>query len=437
MILDKVDIGLICLGITLLLMAIRLPIGIALIAVSFGGLASIINLRAAWGLVSTIPYSFAASWELSAVPMFLLMGYLSAKARLTSGLFVGMRILWSGVPGSLASASVGACAAFAAASGSSVATSAALARIAVPEMLKAGYDKALATGTIAAAGTLGSLIPPSILMVIYGLFTETSIRALFLAGFLPGLLTAVAFIAMITIRVKLRPEIAPRDTTVFTDEERSAAMRDLWPLPTLVLGVLGGIFAGVFTATEAGAIGATLVCMIAIIRRTFSFRMLLSAAVDSAVATSVMFVIAIGAALFVRLMGLSQLPEFLASQVLEFSDNKYVILLIISLVYLLLGMFIDSVGIMLLTLPILLPLLRAAGIDMVWFGIIAIKLLEIGLVSPPLGMNVFVVRTALGKLVDLPTIFRGAAWFMLTDLVVLLILIAFPIISLALPNLMM
>ena len=433
---SKTDIGLICLVVTLVLMAIRLPIGIALIAVSLGGIAAITNLQAAWGIISTIPYNFVATWELSAVPMFLMMGYIAARCQITSGLFQAMRITLNRVPGSLASASVAACALFAAASGSSVATSAALARIAVPEMIKAGYEKALATGSIAAAGTLGSLIPPSILMVIYGLFTDTSIGALFMAGFLPGILTAIAFIIMITIRVKIWPEIAPKDNRTFTREERAAAFRDIWPLPTLVVGVLGSIFTGICTPTEAGAVGSSLVIVIAAIRRTISFKLVLTAAIDAAVATSVMFIIAVGAAMFVRLMGLSQLPEFLAGLVLSVSHNQYVVLLMISLVYILLGMFIDSTGIMLLTLPFILPLLRELNIDMVWFGILTIKLLEIGLVSPPVGLNVYVVKTALGDEVDLPTVFRGAAWFMFTDILVLAILIAFPIISLWLPGLM-
>ncbi|REF73345.1 tripartite ATP-independent transporter DctM subunit [Paracoccus versutus] len=434
MMIEKVDIGLISIGLTLLLMALRLPIGIALIGVSIGGIATVLNFRAAWSIANSIPYSFVASWELSAVPMFLLMGYLAARAELTTGLFVSMRILLNRIPGSLASASVAASALFAAASGSSVATSAALARIAVPEMLKAKYDKALATGCIAAAGTLGSLIPPSILMVIYGLFTDTSIGALFLAGVIPGVLTAFAFALMITIRVRLRPDIAPKSDVIFTREEKLAAFRDIWPLPMIIVGVLGGLFAGAFTPTEAGAVGAMLVCLISAVRRTLTFRMLLEAAKDAAVSTTVMFVIAMGAAMYIRLMGLTGVPDFLADQMLTLTDNTFLILLLISLIFIFLGMFIDSIGIMLLTLPVVMPLLQELGIDMIWFGIITIKLLEIGLITPPVGLNVYVVKSALGDKVKLTTVFRGAAWFLFADLLVLLLLILFPIISLWLPG---
>ncbi len=433
---DRVDIGLISLAVTLLLIAIRMPIGIALAGVSFVGIGVLTSWKAAWGIVSAIPYNFIATWEFSAVPMFLLMGYIAARSGITGGLFQGMRIMLARVPGSLASASVAASALFAAASGSSVATSAALSRIAVPEMLKAGYEKGLATGTVAVAGTLGSLIPPSILMVIYGVFTGTPIGELFMAGFIPGILSAIAFIVMITIRVTLKPSLAPRVDTHFTSEEKRAALKDIWPLPTLILGVLGGIFAGVFTPTEAGAVGALLAIAVAAARRSLSLPMLWEAIIDAAVATSVMFIIAMGAAMFTRLMGLSQVPAFIADQVLTISDNKYVVILIIAAIYLFLGMFIDSIGIILLTLPILMPLLTELDVNMIWFGIITIKLLEIGLVTPPVGLNVYVIKTSLGNLVDLPSIFRGCTWFIVTDLVMLLILVAFPAISLFLPGLM-
>ncbi|MBJ6128129.1 TRAP transporter large permease [Microvirga splendida] len=435
--LERVEVGFLCIAITLVLIAIRMPIGIALAGVSFVGIGFLTNMRAAWGIVSAIPYNFVATWEFSAVPMFLMMGYIAARSGVTKGLFQSMQILLARVPGSLASASVAASAMFAAASGSSVATSAALSRIAVPEMLRAGYEKGLATGTVAAAGTLGSLIPPSILMVIYGVFTGTSIGALFMAGFIPGVLTAVAFITMITIRVLLNPKLAPRGQVEFSAEERQTALRTVWPLPTLIIGVLGGIFAGVFTPTEAGAVGALFAIVIAAFYRSLSLKMLWGAVIDAAIATSVMFIIAVGAAMFVRLMGLSQVPAFVADMVLNMSDNKYVVLMMISVIFIFLGMFIDSIGIMLLTLPILMPLLQRLEIDMIWFGIITIKLLEIGLITPPVGLNVYVIKTSLGGMVDLPSIFRGASWFILTDIIVLLILIAFPTISLLLPSLML
>lgn len=433
---DRLDMGLISVGVALVLMMIRVPIGLSLISVSFFGIAAIAGWRAAWGVMSSIPYSFIAAWELSAVPMFLLMGYVAARAGITNGLFNAMRMLFSWVPGSLAVASVGAAALFSAASGSSPATSAALARIAVPEMIKAKYEKGLATGTIAAAGTLGSLIPPSIIMVIYGVFTNTAIGPLFVAGVIPGVLTAIAFSLMIMMRVKFKPSLAPRSKVNLTEEERKAALMDIWPLPTLILGVLGSIMMGIASPTEAGALGALLAIVIAWQRKSLSVNMLWNSLIDAAISTSVIFFIALGAAMFQRLLGISQIPAFFSESILSISDNKYVVILLICLIYLVLGMFLESIGIMLLTLPVIMPLLSALDINLIWFGIISVKLLEIGLVTPPLGLNVYVVKSSLGRQVDLMTIFKGAGWFIATDIVVLTLLVAFPILSLWLPAFM-
>lgn len=432
----RLDIGLLSIAVTVALMVIRVPIGVAMVSVSFVGISLAVSFDAAWGMLGSIPYAFIASWELSAVPMFLMMGYIAASAGLTHGLFVAMRLLFGWLPGSLAVASVGAAALFAAACGSSPAASAALSRIAVPEMLKSGYDKALATGTIAAAGTLGSLIPPSIIMVIYGVFTNTPVGPLFMAGILPGILTAFAFSVMLIVRVMFKPSLAPRSDAVLSHAEKRAALRDLWPLPTLIMGVMGGIMMGVFSPTEAGAVGAFLAIIIGALRRSLSLPMIWQALVDTSKATAIIFFVALGAALFQRLMAVSQIPTYFSSSILAFSDNLYVALALIAVLYLVLGMFLDSIGIMLLTLPVIMPLLTTLNVDFIWFGIIVVKLLEMGLVTPPLGINVFVVKSSLGKLVDLQTVFRGVTWFVATDAVVLLILIAFPIISLYLPALL-
>ncbi|SMF35566.1 TRAP transporter, DctM subunit [Tistlia consotensis] len=433
---SPIEIGFLGVGAVLLLMALRLPIGIALAGVSFLGLWAVTNLTAAWGLVRAVPYEFIATWSFSAVPMFLLMGYIASHAGLTSGLFRSMRILLAGVPGGLACATVGACALFAAASGSSVATAAAMARIAVPEMIRHRYDRALATGCVAAAGTLGSLIPPSILMVLYGVFTQQSIGKLFVAGFLPGLLSAVVYMAMIVTRVSITPSLAPRAAAAAAPGELRDALREIWPLPLLILGVLGGIFTGVMTPTEAGAVGAFIAVLIAAVRGRLSRAMLRGALRDTAMGTSVIFVIAMGASMFTTFMGLTRLPTTVAEAMLSVGDDPLLLVVMIGVIFVILGMFIDSIGLMLLTLPIMMPLLDRAGVDMIWFGILVIKLLEIGLVTPPVGLNVYVIKSALGGLVELPTVFRGAAWFIVMDLVTLALLIAFPAISLWLPSLM-
>ena len=243
---SNITIGLIGIALGLSLIALRVQIGVALGIVSFFGIASIVNLRAAWGIISSVPFNFVGDWNLTAIPMFLLMGYVASFAGLTGGLFKAMRIFLSRLPGGLAIASVGACGLMSAASGSSVAVSAAFARIATPEMLRYKYDPGLASGVIASAGTLGSLIPPSILMLLYAYVAEVSVAKCFMAGFLPGLLSMFMFTAMILIRVIHNPNLAPAVTETYTASEKFEILKQVWPLPLLILGVLVGIFLGIF-----------------------------------------------------------------------------------------------------------------------------------------------------------------------------------------------
>jgi C4-dicarboxylate transporter, DctM subunit len=433
---ERVHIGLIGIAVLLALLGLRVPIGVALALVAFVGVGIVLNWNVAFGLLSNIPYDFIGDWSLSAVPMFIFMGFIATEMRLTSTLFAAMRVFLAGLPGSLAVSSVAACAMFAAASGSSVATSASMSRIAVPAMLKLGYNPALASGTVASGGTLGSLIPPSILMVLFGIFAEVSIRQLFAAGVLPGLLTAVMFMAMIMIRVMIWPKLAPEVDRRPTMYERMVVLQQVWPLPVLVVGVLGGIYAGLFTPTEAGAVGSALAILIAVLQRRFTWPGFWRSAQQAATGTASIFIIAVGAGLFSRFMAFTGVPSFLADLLLGMGDSPLLLILQISVLYIILGMFIDSIGIMLLTLPILLPMLVAADVDLIWFGIIVIKLLEIGLVTPPVGLNVFVMKSSLGNLVELSQIFRGVMWFIAVDIVVLGLLIAFPQIALWLPSMM-
>lgn len=431
---SSLDIGFLGIAVVLVLIAIKLPIGLSLMAVSFGGICAATSFTAAWGIVRAIPFQFTANWNFSAVPMFLLMGYVAGHAGLTNGLFTSFRILLRRLPGGLAIASVGATAMFSAASGSSIATGAAMARIAVPQMLKAKYDPGLATGTIAASGSLGSLIPPSILMILYGVFTQQSISRLFVAAFIPALITIAIYMGMIALRSILNPSLSPREPSAPAPGELKAALQDFWPLPLLILGVLGGIFAGFVTPTEAGAVGAMLAVLIAMLKRTFTLGILRDALRDAAVGTSVIFIIAVGASMFTSFMGLTGLPRAVAGAMLQVGSDPVTVVVMVALLYIVLGMFIDSLGLMLLTLPILLPLVTAAQIDLVWFGIIVIKLLEIGLITPPVGLNVHVIYSALEGRVPLTKIFGGTLWFIAMDLLTLAVLVAFPALTLWLPN---
>ena len=433
---SNVAIGFLGLGAGLLLIALRIQIGVAVGIVSFFGIAVILNMKAAWGMLTAVPFNFVGDWNLTAIPMFLLMGYVASSAGLTQGLFQALRIFLSRMPGGLAIASVGACALMSAASGSSVATASSMARIATPEMLRYRYDPGLATGVVATAGTLGSLIPPSILMVLYGYYAEVSIAKLFIAGVIPGLLSAVMLSVMIVARVTVKPSLAPRVEESFTAQEKLDAIKEIWPLPVLVFGVLIGIFVGLFTPTEAGAVGAFLALVLALLRGRLTLPVLRDAVVSTLSSTAGIFMVVIGTVLLTRFMALSGVPNFIASELLTLGSSELMIILMVVVLYLLLGMFLDSIGILLLTLPIILPVARDAGIELIWFGVILIKLLEIGLITPPVGLNVYVMKGALGSLVKLQQIFAGVTWFVVAEMITLALIVAFPLLSLWLPALM-
>ncbi|ATI41281.1 C4-dicarboxylate ABC transporter [Pacificitalea manganoxidans] len=432
---SNLEIGIAGVVAALALIAIRVPIGLALGLVSIVGIGVMFNMNVAWGMISATPFDYVGQWELSAAPMFLLMGFICSSTDMTRGLFLALRLYLARLPGGLAITSVGACAFFAAASGSSVATASAMSRMAVPEMLNNGYDRGLATGTIAASGTLGSLIPPSVLLILYGVYAQVSVGQLFMAGFIPGLLSALIYMAMIVIRVKLNPSLAGNVEINPTPEERREAFRDVWPLPTLILVVLGGIFTGVFSPTEAGALGAFAAMVIAILRRKLTRAAMIEAVSQAVVSTASIFIILIGSLFFTRFLALSGFPRAFSDAILSVSTETWWILFAVTVIFLVLGMLIDSIGLLLLTLPILVPLVAEADINPVWFGIIVIKLLEIGLITPPIGLNVYMINGALNNRVTLPEIFRGITWFLAMDMLTLLILIAFPILTLWLPSL--
>ncbi|MGR3321199.1 MAG: TRAP transporter large permease [Sagittula sp.] len=430
------EIGLAGLGLLLVLIALRVPIGAALIGVSFGGIWVLVGERAAWGALKVIPYNFAASWHLSSVPMFLLMGFVCFHAGLTRGLFETARLWLSRLPGGLAIASIFGSAGFAAVTGSSVACAAAMGRIAVPEMMRARYDAGLATGTVAAAGTIGALIPPSILMILYGIIAKVPISALFVGGIGAGLLTAFAYVATIVLRVKRRPELAPKIDVEVTHAERMAALRGIAPVILLVVGVFGGLFSGLFTASEAGAVGAALALIIAVARRDLSRAALWNALTETLYTSAALFIIAIGASMLTRFVALSGAGKLIAAAIGGLVSDPILLLAGIALVYLVLGMFLEPIGAMLLTLPIFLPILEGAGIDLLWYGVLLAKFLEIGMITPPIGMNVFVIRSVAGEHASTGRIFAGVMPFLVADAVVVVLLIAFPSIILALPSLL-
>ncbi|WP_425089049.1 TRAP transporter large permease [Stappia sp.] len=421
-----IQIGLGGLALLFVLIAMRLPIGLVMIGVSFGGLYLLAGWNVAWSSLGLLPFNFAASWVLSAVPMFLLLGFLCHHAKLTEGLFRAARVWLQGLPGGLAIASVLGSAGFAAVSGSSIACSATMGRIAVPEMTKAGYDPELATGTVAVAGTIGALIPPSVIMLIFAVIAQVPVTSLFIAGITAGLLTALGYIVVIWIRVALNPALAPRGAAPLPLRQRIIMTRDSWPIVLIMLGVFTGLFGGAFTATEAGAVGAFLAAAVALAKGTLSPRVFLRAISDTVLTTSTMIIIGVGATVLTRFLVFSGAGDYLSDLVISTTSDPLVIMLGLVVLYLFLGLFLEPVGAMLLTLPLVLPIIGEANFDLIWFGIILTKLLEIGMVTPPVGMNVFVIKSVVGNLVTTSQIFRGIGWFLLMDLVVLGLLIAFP-----------
>lgn len=431
-------IGFGSLGLVLLLIAVRMPIGVALGVVSFLGFALVRNERVALAMVAQTPFEVAANWGLSAIPMFILMGAVAHNTGISEALFRAARLWLSFLPGGLAVATNFASAGFAAASGSSVATAATMGRLAIPTMLKAGYAPTLATGVVASAGTLGALIPPSIMFVVYGVFAEVSITKLLIAGVIPGLLTALVYAAMIVGRCMLNPSIAPpTDRNVDREElwrERWQSLLPVWPLLVLIFGIIGGLYGGIFTPTEAGAAGAFLAFVVAATQRRLNKAVIRDSVMEAVKTTAQLFFVAYGAVMYTRFLALVGVPGMMADMMGDWAVDPVLLLAGISIIYLLLGMFLDPLGVMLLTLPIVQPMFDALGLDPIWLGVIVVKYIEIGLLTPPVGFNAYVVKNVVGDSIPLETIFRGIGWFLACEAVIMILILAFPQISLWLPN---
>ncbi|MBM3487256.1 MAG: TRAP transporter large permease subunit [Alphaproteobacteria bacterium] len=431
---SDVAIGFLGFAAILVLIAIRLPIGLALGLVAVGGLWALVGSNTTLSLLSLAPFEFAAKWELSSIPMFLVMGTLAFHAGMTTSLYRVARMWLGFLPGGLAVASNFACAAFSAASGSSLATTIAMGRIAIPEMLRFRYDPGLATGVVASAGTLGTMIPPSVLMILYGVFAEVSIAKLFIAGILPGLLIAAVYAAMVIVRCAIDPRLAPPIDERVPLRARIAALAEVWPLPVLILAVIGGLYGGIVTPTEAGAFGAVVAAVIAAIQRTLTWKVLKASVLEALEGTAAIFFIAIGAVLLTRFMAFSGVPDYLTRVMIDVDITPLLVVAATFVIYLILGCFLEPIGLMLLTLPVLLPIFDAVDLHPIWIGILIVKFVEIGLLTPPVGLNVYAAKTIVGDAIPLETIFKGVGWFLVCDMVVVAVLVAFPDIVLYLPR---
>lgn len=405
-----------------ILIALRVQIAVAMLAVSLTGIFLMFGADVTIGVATGVPYNFSASWTLSSVPMFLLMGYVAYHAGITKGLFDAARAWLAWLPGGLAVASMFGATGFAAATGSSIACAAAIGRIAIPEMLESKYDARLATGTVAAAGTIGALVPPSILLILFAIQAQVSIIKLFFGGALIGFATLAAYSALVIAIGLVRPQLLPVGKSTGL-REKLYSLRDVWPLAVIVVGVFGSMFAGLVTATEAGAIGAFLTIAIGLVRRSLGWKAFRTSVVDTLVSCGSLFIIAVAANIFVRFVALAGINNFLADLIASANFGQFEFLLVVTLFYLVVGMFLEPVGAMLLTLPILLPALKTLGIPELFFGVMMAKLLEIGMITPPVGMNVFVIHGVLKGKISLEKIFSGVVMFIAVDIILVLGLI--------------
>lgn len=436
------------LGIVLFLVGI--PVGIAMLGAALLGLFALGGPRVVVSTLEQVGYDPTASWSFSVIPMFILMGTLLWKSGLTTAAFAAARDWLGWMPGGLAVATNFSGAILAAGSGSTIGITHALGRIAIPEMLRAGYRPSLATGTVAAAGTLGQIIPPSLLLVVYAGAAGVAVGPQLLAGVVPGIILALAFAAMIIIRSVLDKSLAPKgDARQISWGERFRSLLGVLPIVVIVLIVIGGMFLGVFTATEAGAFGAVAALIIGafhVLRRERSVKALWKMISESTVATLTgtgsIFLLLLGVFALTRVVALSQVANALATWVVEFGLGRIGLLLLLVVLYLILGMFMDTLAMMLLTIPVLMVPLQAVGVDPLFFGVFLVIMAEIGLLTPPLGILSFVVHRIasdreinLGHRVSLGDVFKGATWFVVAALAVVVCLIIAPDVVTWLPGL--
>jgi tripartite ATP-independent transporter DctM subunit len=420
----------------LLLSLLRIPIALSMAIVGVVGYAYMRdwNWAPAFASLQTRLYETGRNYTLSVVPLFILMGNFVTRAGMSQELFRAAYAFIGHLRGGLAMATILACAGFGAICGSSIATAATMAKVAYPSMKRFGYSDTLATGAIASGGTLGIMIPPSTLLVIYGVFTETNIGALFAAGILPGLLGAV-LLCLAVQYVTLRDPKAGPPGERSPWSERWQATKGVWAVAALFVFVIGGIYGGFFTATEGAGMGAFGAMAFALWRRVLTWKSLYQALVESARTTSMLFMILIGALMFAEFINITSMPNDLVAFVKQFEIHPVAVVAVICIIYVLLGTAMEELSMVLLTIPVFLPVILQLGFDPIWFGILIVVVVEIGLISPPVGMNLFVLKTLIPG-VPQSTVFRGVLPFMLADVIRMAILIAFPAISLYLPSLM-
>lgn len=423
------------LGTLLLFIAIvglRLPIGFAMALVGFLGSTYLIGLEPAVSMLGMVPYATASGYMLTIIPLFVLMGQVMTVTGVSHRLYSTIHCWTSGLPGGLSVASIGACSIFAAACGSSLATAASIGSIAIPEMKRYKYAIEYNTGSVAAGGTLGILIPPSITLAVYGILTETSIGKLFIAGIVPGIILAGLYICVSIGWAVLNPKIAPESGLQFSWAERLKGLKDIWGVISIIILVLGGLYLGVFTPTEAGSVGAFGSIMLGFSVKAFTRDSAIKALLETGRITCMIFIVLIGAMFFQYFLALSGLSVFLANWMSSLPISRYGILGMILILLIFLGCFVDALAMILLTTPILFPIIIDLGFDPIWFGVIMTITCEMGLITPPVGMNVYVIA---GLVPDVPIIkiFKGVLPFLLALIFALILFILIPQLVIFLP----
>lgn len=432
---DPVTVGILGCVLLVILLFLGMPIAFVMMFVGFGGIWALSSLEAALPKVAETVWGVANNYPYTIIPLFILMGSFAGSGGITRELYNTFDKWARRLPGGLGIATIAACAAFGAVSGSSVAAAAAMGSVALPEMRRFGYDPKLGCGVIAAGGTLSFLIPPSLGFVVYGMLTEQSIGKLLISGILPGLLMSGAFIACVITLVGMNPALAPRSTEKVTFRDKLIALKGVWEVLLVFFIVMGGIYLGFINPTEAGAIGATALFIIVIIKRKLTKQNLFSALLEMArISIMVLFLVA-GATLFSYFLALSTIPTAVSTWIAGLGVSKYIILVIIVAIYFLLGCFLDSVSMMVLTLPVIFPVIVTIGFDPIWFGVLLVLMMEAGLITPPVGLNIYTIA-GIAKDVPMGTIFRGALPFLLSIIATAIILTVFPQIATYLPNLM-
>ena len=431
---DPLIVGVAGILMMMLFLLLGMNVGFAMGIVGFLGFSLLTSFGTGISMIGMVAYKTGSSYTLTVIPLFILMGLFSNSSLMGYDLYQAV-YRWIGfLPGGLAMATVLACAAFAAISGSSLATAAIMGMVALPEMKRFNYDNALATGCVAAGGTLGILIPPSTIMIIYGILTEQPIGTLFIAGILPGILLTCLFLGTIYIMTRRNPLLAPAGPS-FPWKDKFSALKGTAGVIFLFTLVIGGLYMGWFSPTEAAGVGAFGALIIALVKRRMNRKNLFAALQETALTTAMVFTILIGANILGYFMTVSQIPESLSQLIVSQGLNRYVVMSIICTIYIILGCLMEGMAIMVLTLPVVFPLVMQMGYDPIWFGVIVTLFIEMGLITPPVGVNVFIV-SGIAKEVPMYTIFRGVLPFFIAMIICLIILIIFPQIALFLPRTM-